>query len=312
MKKLLRPLKVIISGAILCYIFYIVDFNLLLSQFFLVTPVIISLGLFTLLIQSALSSLKWKIILSAEGKDIPYLYLMKSYLIGNFMSLFLPSSFGGDIYRVYALGKHNTDYMQNTASVLFDRLSGLFALTSLSVISFSFFYQDIINYYFISAYLIGIFVFWIMSSQKAIMLIGRFENRFVRMFTQILKSFSRYRNDKKVFLGILLISFVFQNNIVLLNRLYSYGLNIDIPLHFLYMVIPLIYLTEALPISINGLGVREGAFLFFFTQAGYSKEQSLALALLVISIRYMFTIVAGGSLFLKEFLIDNKNKTPLV
>lgn len=42
------------------------------------------------------------------------------------------------------------------------------------------------------------------------------------------------------------------------------------------MVIPLIYLTETLPISINGLGVREGAFVFFFTQAGYAAEKALA------------------------------------
>jgi hypothetical protein len=74
------------------------------------------------------------------------------------------------------------------------------------------------------------------------------------------------------------------------------------------MVIPLIYLTEALPISINGLGVREGAFVFFFTQTGVSKEKALALGLLVISIRYIFVMLTGGSLFLKEMFVSKTTK----
>ena len=37
--------------------------------------------------------------------------------IGNFISLFLPSSFGGDIYRIYALKNYNSDYLQSTSSV---------------------------------------------------------------------------------------------------------------------------------------------------------------------------------------------------
>ena len=68
------------------------------------------------------------------------------------------------------------------------------------------------------------------------------------------------------------------------------------------MVIPLVYLIEALPISINGLGVREGAFVFFLNQAGFSSEQGLALGLLVISVRYVFAVSLGGSLFFLEMV----------
>ena len=74
------------------------------------------------------------------------------------------------------------------------------------------------------------------------------------------------------------------------------------------MVVPLIYLTEALPISINGLGVREGAFVFFFTKIGVSKEEAFAVGLLVISIRYIFIMLMGGSLFLKEMLGSKTTK----
>jgi hypothetical protein len=65
-----------------------------------------------------------------------------------------------------------------------------------------------------------------------------------------------------------------------------------------------------LPITINGFGLREGAFVFFLGQAGYSTEQALSLALLVISTRYAFTLLAGGTLAFREFYggKDSKNR----
>jgi len=101
---------------------------------------------------------------------------------------------------------------------------------------------------------------------------------------------------------------VIQNNIIWLIKLYCVALNISIDIRYLYMVVPLIYLTETLPISINGLGVREGAFVFFFFQAGYTKEEALAVALLVVAMRYLFSMIIGGSLFFKAMLLPDKKK----
>jgi len=89
---------------------------------------------------------------------------------------------------------------------------------------------------------------------------------------------------------------------VFLNKIYCLALGIEIPITYLFMVIPLIYLTEALPISINGLGVREGAFVFFFAQKGISNEEALAAGILVISVRYVFAMLIGGTLFLLEVI----------
>ena len=139
MKKYTKIIKILISLGILVYLLRLVDFNVVWGQFSELNLFIFILAFLILFIQSALSSLKWKIILTAESKDVPFLFLLKRYLIGNFISLFLPSSFGGDLYRIYALKEYNKDYLQNTSSVLFDRISGLFALASISIISFTLF-----------------------------------------------------------------------------------------------------------------------------------------------------------------------------
>ena len=308
MKKYTKIIKILISLGIMVYLLRLVDFGVVWEQFLELNLFILILAFLILFFQCALSSLKWKIILTAESKDIPFLFLMKRYLIGNFISLFLPSSFGGDLYRIYALGEYNKDYLQNISSVLFDRISGLFALASISIISFAFFYKENISYQFFIAYALAILTFWGLTSSRFIAKLQRTNKKIISFFNNILESFQNYRKNVRVLVLSLAISFWFQINIVILNHFYCFALNIDLPITFLFTVIPLVYLTEALPISINGLGVREGAFVFFFTQTGVSKEKALALGLLVISIRYIFIMLIGGPLFLKEILTSKTTK----
>ena len=308
MKKNTKFIRILISLGLLVYLLRLVDFNVLWGQFSKLNLFIFILAFLTLFIQSALSSLKWKIILTAESKYIPFLFFLKNYLIGNFISLFLPSSFGGDLYRIYALKEYNRDFLQNTSSVLFDRFSGLFALASISIISFTLFYKEIISYQYFIAYALGILSFWGLTSNRFIMKLQRTNRKIIRSFANILGSFQNYRKNIRVLILCLIISFWFQINIIILNKFYCIALNIDMSITYLFMVIPLIYLTETLPISINGLGVREGAFVFFFTQIGVLKEEALAVGLLVISMRYIFIMLIGGSLFLKEMLVSKTTK----
>jgi uncharacterized membrane protein YbhN (UPF0104 family) len=302
MKRYLKIIKIIISIGILAFLFNRVEVGVLWEQFRRIEIIIIVFGFAILFIQCTLSSFKWKVILSIENKSVPYLFLLKSYMIGNFLSLFLPSSFGGDLYRIYALKKYSTDYLQNTSSVLFDRITGLFALLSISILSFALFFRNVIDVRIMAIYVSAIIVFWVMTTHWFINFFEKFESKLVQFPRRILISFSRYRSNIPVLLTTLGISFFFQSNIVFLNKVYVAALNIDIGITYLFMVIPLVYLTEALPISINGLGVREGAFVFFLNQAGFTSEQGLALGLLVISMRYVFAVSVGGSLFFVEMI----------
>jgi len=295
-------LRIVVSFSLLALLFYWIDFGELVENFQEVHYVIIFIGISILAVQCALSSLKWKIILAADGISVPYLFLIKSYMIGNFISLFLPSSFGGDFYRIYILKKYNQDYLQNTSSVLFDRITGLFSLISISILSFLVFFKSIIDIWVLAVYLSAILSFWIMTTKWFLDFSGEFQSKLVQLPRKILISFSRYRNNGLILLGCLGISLLFHSNIVILNKLYAFALNIDVQLSYLYVVIPIVYLTEALPISINGLGVREGALVFFFNQAGFTNEQGLALGFVVIGMRYLFSISVGGSLFFIEFM----------
>jgi hypothetical protein len=56
------------------------------------------------------------------------------------------------------------------------------------------------------------------------------------------------------------------------------ALGAEIPLATLFVVIPLVNIASSLPISWNGLGVRENSYMFFLTAAPalVTKEQAAA------------------------------------
>lgn len=304
-KKLFTFLKVAVSVLLLYLLFSRLDLSQVARQFQNIRWPILVLAFVLLLSQTAISSLKWKFILRADGSDVPFLFLWKTYWIGNFLSLFLPTSIGGDFYRIAAVRGASQSLGKSASSVLFDRMTGLFALISIAFIAGILLPENPVGEFTALFYLGIVVAFLVLTSDFAPRLMGRFNNRLTRAALKVFSSFSAYKRDKASLLAVMSLAFLFQFMIVVLNKLYSMSLGMDVPFERLMLVIPMIYLTEVLPISINGLGVRESAFAFFFVLIGQTREQGLAVALLVVFLRYMVSAI-GGLLLLFDNLTHKK------
>lgn len=295
-KSLLIGAKITVSVSLLAYLISIVDINATLARFRDIKVTYAVIAFFISISMVMLSALKWKVILKSDGLDTHYGKLLQSYYIGNFLGLFLPSSFGGDIYRVYALSSAGKRVGKVTSSVLFDRLTGLAALLSIAIFAYLSLPGSRYNLVLIAIYIAGISVFFLVTSRQTITKLDTYDQIMVKHLTAMLNSFRSYRIDLRHFWKIVLIAFLFQFLIVVNNKLYTLALSIDIPFSQLLVIIPLVFLTEVLPISINGAGVRDSAFVFFFVMIGHTKEEGLAVGLLVIAMRYIGGLVGGSVL----------------
>jgi glycosyltransferase 2 family protein len=290
-------LKLCVSAALLFYLFTLIDLDGLVERLRNVDLRYLVIAFVLLLVQVGLSSIKWQVILRSDGVLMRLPFLIKTYMIGNFISLFLPTSFGGDIYRVIAARGVNQDLAKSTSSVLFDRLSGLFALISICMIAYVVLPEQPYGVAVLVLYVLGVAGFFVVSSNAVGRLIEASKIGLVRKSGKILLSFRNYRRNPSAMLLILLLSFLFQFNIVVINKVYTTALGLNVDFGILLVIIPLIYLTEVLPISINGLGVRESAFAFFFVQIGLTVGDALAVSVLIVGMRYLVGLL-GGSLLL--------------
>ncbi len=299
--RILFWLKIAVSVGLLGYLLTLIDLDDLLAQLRNLDLAYLGLAYVLLLVQVAISAAKWQRILRSDGVVMPLAFLFKTNLIGGFFSLFLPTSFGGDVYRVVAARGVNQDLAKSTSSVVFDRLTGFFALISICMVGYVALPEQPYGLLVAALYVLGVLGFLIASSNMAIALIGGLDLPLVGKVAKILRSFRSYRTHRRLLVVVLLLAFAFQLNVVVINKVYTLALGIEVDFSLLLVIIPLIYLTEALPISINGLGVRESAFAFFFAMNGLSVEAGIAVSLLIVAERYLLGIL-GGSLLLASVI----------
>lgn len=258
--RILFWLKIGVSVGLLGYLLTLIDLDNLLAQLRNLDLGYLLLAYVLLLGQVGISAVKWQRILRSDGVMMRLPFLFKTNLIGGFISLFLPTSFGGDVYRVVAARGVNQDLAKSTSSVVFDRLSGFFALISICMVGYVVLPEQPYGPLVVILYVLGVTGFLFLSSDMAVGLISASRLAIVKGFSKILRSFRNYRAHRRLLAIVLLLAFAFQFNIVVINKVYTLALGIDISFSLLLVIIPLIYLTEALPISINGLGVRESTF----------------------------------------------------
>jgi hypothetical protein len=162
-----------------------------------------------------------------------------------------------------------------------------------------------------AVYLAGIGGFLGATSESAGRISDRIASPLLRRLASPLRSFSVYRRDPAMLAAAITIALLFQLNIVMINKLYCVALGIHMSLGHLLVIVPLIYLTEVLPISINGIGVRDSAYVFFFVLLGFASDEGLALALLVLLMRYVFGLIGGSLLLVESVRARNPRGTDL-
>ncbi len=259
-----------------------------------------------LLTNTALSALKWKLLLAADGIRVPYLTLFSTYWIGTFFNLFLPSSIGGDAYRVYDLARRSARAAEGFASVLADRLTGFLAIAIwgllFSWIGFSRLPDRGVIW-------IPLFVFLAIGGGVVLLMQRRQLRTLLRCLhidrapklaafvERFLASMDAYLRNPPLLAKAMAISLAFQFLAIVAIGLMARLLGWTISFIFFCVFVPLITLIEALPISIFGLGVRDAAYAFFFVPVGVVRERALALPLLYLAITVLYAAV-GGVLFL--------------
>ena len=256
--------------------------------------------------QFLLSSTIWNRFLVRRGIHIPLLKLFRVYLAGSFFSTMLPTKYSGDVYRAFAVGHQSGRHYDAAASVLLERLSGMFVLLLMgfcaSLFGGNLLANGSLSYPILM--ILGVFL-----TAATLLLSGRLFN-VVRVVLKtirlgfLLRPMGEFHDavmafaDQKGFLfRTNVIAFFFKMFAFVCIYMGALALHIDAPFQAFVLIMPLIYVLEAVPVSIYGIGVREGGFVLFFTQAGLTFEQAFALSIVVLFGRLCCAAAGGVTYF---------------
>ena len=301
LKQGIRP---VVSVALLILLFsLLVDVNDVWTAIMTARPDGIALAIALIILALLVSAIKWGILLRAQVATISLPYLFNTYLVGLFFNNFLPSNVGGDVARIADIAKRTGKAPEATASVIGERLISGLALALTALIGLLLSPQVSGQFAPIVGGLILFFVFvmGLFASRRAKRIISTVIRRLLgpKWFERIGRvagSIALAIRNPSTFLWALFWSFAFHITLVLVNYAIFIGLNINLPLISFVLYVPIIAAIQLVPVSVNGFGVREVAYVYFFGTVGVSSSGAAAASLLF-GILVMLVSLPGGLIF---------------
>jgi uncharacterized protein (TIRG00374 family) len=247
-------------------------------------------------------------LLKSQGLRIPFYRVWSFYFVGLFFNNFLPANIGGDIVRIYDASKYCKDTSSVFVATFMDRVIGVLAISFLAVVA-SVYCLDHFRIFLIYLTVVLGFcgtlfvVFSILDRrilaffEKPFKLVKAFdlERRVEKLFDQL----HAYREKLPLLFGVILIAIAIQVMRVFVHYLVARSLGISISPSYFFLFVPVLAVLTALPISINGLGVREGAGVVLFGLAGVPGHDAFSIEFMTYLVSVLISL-SGGVIFLSR------------
>jgi len=304
-KSVLFLLKLLFSAAVLAFFFFLTKTSLKDIGFKLRG---VSWGWLALAFSLQgpgllISAHRWRILARAQGDDVPLLFLVKSYLVGMFFNNFLPTRFGGDVVRIWDGSKYSKSLVKSSAVVLVDRATGIIVLFLFALVAALFRLDMARQIPVIWAALVfgliglaGVAFFFLPVFGRWLRKIP--ERGFLKPFKQKVLGFRTtiifYKNKRKEFSRATAWAVLLQMNVILFYFLIGRALHLTIPLLDYFIFIPLVLLIQIIPITINGLGLREGAYIEIFRFYGIPAASALSFSIIEVAFGLILGLIGGA------------------
>jgi len=123
--------------------------------------------------------------------------------------------------------------------------------------------------------------------------------RFQAKLQGLVEALQRYRRHHRALVQAFLLSALLQALIIVTYYVIGVGLNLGVPLLYFFLFVPLITAVAMLPVSVAGLGVREGGVIYFFGKVGVDAATALGMSLVWFSLTLLVSSLGGLA-----FLVD--------
>jgi len=296
--------KLLVSAGLLGYFLARVDMTRVMQTFASAQFSYIALALAVYLVTQGISALRWATLARPLGIETPFKNLVQYYLIGMFFNLFAPSTVGGDVTRVYYLVKDDEARARGGAvsavhaaiSVLMDRAIGMVVLVWLGALALLLF-----PYYAVPQTVRSV-TFLVALGLLVGVLIMPMLRRFLpedghQLVVKLRLAMRSYRSKWRVLAAAAALSLLAHLIQAWMHTVMGRALDLEVPFSFCLIIYPLVGTFAAIPISLNGLGLREGGYILLLAAIGIGTEKGIAFGMLLFSIIVLDSLI-GGLLFL--------------
>lgn len=268
-------LRLAVSALLVLLIYSAVDVSVLwhtLSSISLGSALAFA-GLYTL--GQILSAYKWSVLSREIGLSRSLPEIIKAYFLGMFVNTFGLGTVGGDVARSLALKPPPGLRAASLATVVADRLHGLAVLASIGAVAILYETPDVLGSVGIlgaAAVALLVALGWLIGP-KVLLRIFPENHRFGAAARRVAMAFPR---KKGPVLLVTAVSVAFHCLQISMHVLLAQAFGAPLSVAYLFATVPLVNIASSLPLSVNGLGIREAMYIFLFVPVGVSRETAVA------------------------------------
>ena len=297
--------RIMICGALLAYIFQRYDASsvvgrLLQVQFrwLVVAGGVAYLGILV-------SAWRWKRILDSYGRSHSLLQLWALYLEGNFLNLFFPGIVAGDVSRAARTSRKGKASVDAFMAVFLDRFVGLLVAGLLvGTVAILGGYKALgpgwrgaILLAIIGGLGVLVMLLHVRWATQVVTVLPRsLSNRVEQVVEKIRNAVETVTSDPRLLAQLVGLSLLYICAAVGATFFVAQAVHFPVPLSVLLVYVPLVRLFVSLPISIQGVGVRENLFVFFLSALGFLPEDIIAFALSLSALMVLVNLSGGAVL----------------
>lgn len=311
-------LKIGFSIAFFSILLSFVKGNDLIEVIKQVDPFYMGVSFFVTFMMLIASCAKWKVVLDLKEKKVPFIELLKIYMVGYFFSNMLPSTVGGDVVRSYYAGRIIENQAFSAVSIFVERFSGILFLFILVIVAPVLQPQLYKSAYILFPACAGLFflfvVLWVFLAKNPFaipnVIAGNIFialNRIARkagirlfivmiekaetFYKKILEKLQKFRkelqiamkaikNDKQILFRIVYLTVLFY--VLTWVNVYTAYRAFGVEVNFIQIcaIVPAIMLVAHVPVTLLGnLGYFESVFVLYFLLVGIGGAETLAMGL---------------------------------
>jgi glycosyltransferase 2 family protein len=264
-----------------------------------------ALGIY--LVQMLVGAWRWGVLLGAQHVQVARRRLLASYLVAAFFNNFLPSNIGGDVIRIRDTSAPARSRTLAATVVLIDRGIGLLGLVLVAAMGATAAVGAG------GARAVPVLPEWLwtglllatLASAPAVIApagVGRllqpltvFHPEWVgAQIARITQTLAKFRERPSSLVRAFGGAVVVQGLLVVFYGAVARSLNIPVAASHLAVIVPISFVVQMLPLSVNGFGVREATFSYYFSRIGLPIESALALSLGSTALVMLFSLSGAG------------------
>lgn len=299
-------IKIAMAGIVFSLLFHFVNLDKVLLTLGTANPVMVCLGVLVFLAGQVLAAERWRLILRSGAVIITLRSAWRINQIGTFAGNFLPGMATGDFTKSVFLFRVFPDSRSFlVSSVIYDRIMGLVATLIIAALGAFILGISGGNWSFIlpivavsSLFLLGLNILFSIGSMEGA---SRFlPTAFVGRVSVFIGELTQLLRRHILIWPTLRLSLIFQVSWVISMWLMLCAIQPQAPFLSVLIAAPLSLVVALLPVSLNGLGLREGAFSYILQHLGIDAQTAAAASLLGLIPILISSLIGGAALALRR------------